>query len=338
MKRFRGCLVLLVFAGCTKNTKVPPAPHAALPTPQQTTKQNASGIDVGEVRDVKLSRDGKMLATGTLIRDAPFTGFIQLRDGKTNVVIKQWKVPNGVTTFAFSPDTTLLAVGQPENLSVWAIPSGQLIHKRKIDSGGSFQVTCDFAPNGKTLAVGYGQLLMLDTTTWKPQHTPINIGEPGFVDSVQFSPDGSYLVTTHHDVGNCVVLWNTRTGRSRSFGEGDGGNVVFSRDSQLIAVYSGYDERQTAIWNVKTKKKITIVGNPKSGPPPLAFSTDGKKLICLQYSDSIPQVWGARSGKFVKTSLLHNVVALSPDGKRAVTTDFSSINDVKVETLDIDLF
>jgi WD40 repeat protein len=86
------------------------------------------------------------------------------------------------------------------------------------------------------------------------------------------------------------------------------------------------------------KRRITIVGNPNSGPPPLAFSPDAKKLICLHITDSFPQVWDVRSGKFLKTSLRHDVLAISPDGKRVVTTDWGGVDSIKIENLDIRLF
>lgn len=332
-----GLIVLIMFAGCTNKAQVaPPTSHVASSTLKETAKPKIlSGNQLGEVRDVALSDDGNLLAIGTLTRNPKLTGYIQLRDGRTNALIKQWEVPNGVTSLAFSPDSTRLATGQYESLSVWQIPSGRLLHRREIDAGGGqYQVTCAFAPNGKTLAVGHGQLLVLDTVNWKPQHMPINVGEPGFVDSVKFSPDGRYLVTTHHDVGTGVELWDTRTGRNYPLSNGDGGLVIFSRDSRLMAVKNG---RKTEIWQLKTKRPLAVI-NPNNGPRPLIFSPDNKKIICLDNHDSMPQIWDVRTGEHVKTSLAHDVLAISPDGKRVVTTDWGSVDGIKIENLDIKLF
>lgn len=338
-----GVCGLALLAGCANGTQnTPTTPHVAAQVPGKTAKPvlTVQAVqDKGEVRDVQFSPDGRLLAIGTLWNDVgKISGFVTLRNTQTDSVIKKWQVPDGVKSVAFSPDGKRLATGRYKGVSVWEVPSGRLLYQQKIEEGDAFRVTCAFTPDGKTLAVGCGGLLMLDATNWKPKQTPIKIGTPGFVDSVQFSPDGRYLVTTHHDQGISVNVWDTRTGQGRSFAKGDGGTIAFSRDSRLIAIKSGYDAPigDTIIWNIKNKRRVAKVDNTYAYP--LSFSADGTKIVCLQGNDRFLTVWDARTGAFLKTSGCHDVLALSPDGKQVATTSWGGEKSIQIEPVDVKLF
>lgn len=149
------------------------------------------------------------------------------------------------------------------------------------------------------------------------------------VNTIDFSPDGKYLVSGSSDKN--IKLWDVETGREiRTFVARDMVDfVAFSPDGQsLLSLES---KGGAALWNVKTGREIRRLG--KKGKPLLAiaaaFSPDGTSLAVVGGQDEkVPggdltfrniQLLDLNTGRELMifkghTSSIHTI-AFSPDGK-----------------------
>jgi WD40 repeat protein len=188
-----------------------------------------------------------------------------------------------------------------------------------------------FSPNGKTLAVAYGDgtVRLWETATAKRRATLR--GHTAKVFAVAFSPDGTLLASGSAD--QTVRLWAVSTARTRAtFRHANWVRAVaFSPDGKLLA--SGVQHGVVELRDLSTRRvKATLRGNVvKAGddstfrfPPrehasmnPLAFSPDGKLLASGCFYETL-KVWDVPTGK-VKAALRGHIdvlccVAFSPDG------------------------
>ena len=342
MKRIGAIVVLAALAGCANQareggqTSAPPqVAVAATPTVQRPTPTAKPAEPMGDIRAVEPSRDGTLVAVGTLNHGPKITGFVLLLDAKTKGALK-WPVAGGVTDFAFSHDGKMLAVAGADKISLWQLPSGRLLHKAAVETGGGqFSIICDFSPDGKTLAVSNGGILMYDVARWKLKQHRLRLGPHGFVSSVKFSPDGKLLATTHYDTDEGINVWNLRTGKSQLSVHGDGGGpLLFSPDGRLLAGrIAASSSDGTKVWNVRTGKVVQTFDARKTtyeSSVPQAFSPDNRILAGQDVKTGHIELWDVRTGKLLRTLLQSESVAFWADRQTLVVYDQNGVQRLHV--------
>ena len=158
------------------------------------------------------------------------------------------------------------------------------------------------------------------------------VGEEGlFIRSLDYSPDGSRLVTAGD--GPTIHVWDTSNGQELLQWEGHeefNQNVLFSNDGTFI-VTSGGDDGTGKVWDAATGELLhTLSGhldNPNLVEPDepnwvngLAISPDNK-IIATGASDGKAILWDAATGTQLKTItipdekvLAIDLIEFSPDG------------------------
>ncbi|PQV62719.1 hypothetical protein B1R32_1233 [Abditibacterium utsteinense] len=243
-----------------------------------------------------LSRDGRFEAIGALLRTPNLHGWIEVRDAKTKRVLAARTSKFGVTSLGFSPDGALLSVNEPSHLTVWKWRAKQVLHSPNLDTGGGqFRVRSAFSPDGKQLAVAFGNLKIFDTATWQARSFA-QLSDPAFVDGATWSPDGRLLALWQHDMVAFSLL-DVRTGRVRSLAGIDAASEpVFSRDSRYLA---GATNDGTFIWKTTNGAKTFLGGNYEHFLLPISFSPDAR-LLAIQNSQGHVEIWRVATGRRVQ--------------------------------------
>ncbi len=217
-----------------------------------------------EVHAVAFSPDGKVLATGG------YSGLVYLWDVQTGKEIRRVKRESDghliAKALAFSADGKVLVCGGFHAVH-WINPAtGRLLRTREM---GKWVTSLSFSPDGKTLAVGCNEnLLLLETATWKERaRFPGHWNESG---SVAFSPDGRLLASGSHDMGGdmdkTIHVWELATGKEVGAFRGHERavlSVAFSPDGKRLATASA--DATVLIWDLAAVSKEP---RPKVVSPP----------------------------------------------------------------------
>ena len=239
----------------------------------------------------------------------------------------------GVRAVAFSPDGTLLAVGDADDSTyLWDVATHGLdttFTDPDADSQGVFAVA--FSPDGMTLAASDsdGSTYLWDVATHglDATLTDPSLGPTG-VEAVAFSPDGNILATG--DADGRIYLWDVATRKPMAtLTDPDGqsiGALAFSPDGMTLAA-NGTNGYYIYLWDVATRRPMATLTNPVGGLiEALAFSPDGKTLATTDDSDST-SLWDVATRTPDATTLADpysqdvQAVAFSPDGKILATGD-----------------
>lgn len=222
-----------------------------------------------------------------------------------------------LTSFAFSADGTLLAAGSADNrIDLWDVSRGKLI--RTFSGHTGWVLSMVFSPDQRQLlsASNDKTVRLWDIVTGKTLRT---FEHADGVDSVAFSPDGSFLATA---AGRMVTLWKTtETKQFRSYGPlpGDLHSVAFSPDGKRI-VAGGFDALQ--VLAVATGDVLRNFDEHSGLISTVAFLTDDQ---IISGTGQEFEVWSIDAGSRVRRFGLASsdgaenfvgMFALSPDRQR----------------------
>ncbi|MFI0353215.1 WD40 repeat domain-containing serine/threonine protein kinase [Actinomadura sp. 9N407] len=189
-----------------------------------------------------------------------------------------------------------------------------------------------FSPDGKTLAAGNNETVLLWDTAARTRTEKPLAGPENSHFAVAFSPDGRTLATSMND--GTVRLWDvaerTQTGKALTGHNGDADiiSMAFSPDGRILAT-SSKDETTVRLWDVATRTQIgkSLTGHTEFVLS-VAFSPDGK-ILATGSSDKTVLLWDVatrtRTGKLL-TGHADDVASVdfSPDGKILATGSFDA--------------
>ncbi|MGF1479657.1 MAG: NB-ARC domain-containing protein [Cyanophyceae cyanobacterium] len=216
----------------------------------------------------------------------------------------------GIWSVAFSPDGTILAVGDTKGeILLRQVENGRPICSFKGHNG--WVVSLAFSPNSNTLASSSCDCTakLWDINTGQCLHTLKEHTQE--VWSVLFSPDSKTLVSGCDD--NKVRLWDVSTGKCFKVFQGHTDcvlSVVFNLDGREIL--SGSHDNTIRLWDIESGKcKKTFHGHD-DGVRSLAVSSDGQTFASSS-NDCTIRLWNIQTGECLKVFQGHTNVVLSVD-------------------------
>jgi WD40 repeat protein/DNA-binding SARP family transcriptional activator len=229
---------------------------------------------------VAFSPDGKHILTGS--RDKS----IRLWDVQTGREIYELVEEQGVQSVAFSPDGKYFATATSSVARLWNSETGEKVRDFSGTDLGLYRVT--FSPDGQYLAAASSdgaRLYEVSSGNLIRQFTGQTI-----LHSVDFSADGSYLVTS--GVGDHKAwLWDVKTGQNvRQFiGHSDViWRAAFSPDAHFIATASA--DGTARLWDAQTGQELRRFIGHAAGVEGVTFSPDGKYLLTGS-DDGTARLW-----------------------------------------------
>ena len=238
-----------------------------------------------------------------------------------------------VTFAAFSPNGGRVAtVCLDRTVRVWDSTSGQPVTEPlpQEDQMGFVE----FGADGKAEFSGDGRLIAVTGVAAGGQHRRVRVwnvetGQLMFsplefsseLATVQFSPDGKWLLTASKAAGTAQVV-DAQTGQPAAPAIKEEGlwSACFSRDSQLVATT---DSDGTArVWNAATSQPVTA---PMShvGPVTAAVFSPDSRFLATVTSEKNARVWNVETGRAIGIPMRHDDRPISAvfndDGSRLLT-------------------
>ena len=239
-------------------------------------------------RDVRFSRDGKLLAAG--LSD----GTVRVWDVRTRKEVKTFRAdPNGepsaVRGVEWSADgSCLYTTTRPGGLLAWDWREGRLRWQLPAADAARIRASRD----GKRLAVirsDVWEVLILDGGTGKVQ-TTLDKNRQLQVECVAFSPDGRTVATGMH--GGTVYIWDAATGEYLGWlpsqGQGDViWGIEFTPDGRHLVTASSIGP--VRVWELDTKTEVFRRDRRQSSSLRVSLSADGRSMLAAQ--QRAPILW-----------------------------------------------
>jgi WD40 repeat protein/HEAT repeat protein len=265
-------------------------------------KRKLNGFDTppGTPRFPRFSPDGRYLGIVIAVKKAgraeggpglgsllgpPDGGIVVLYDVRTGGEARRLaEHQQEIYCFCFSHDGTRLATASTDGTAViWGVDSGKRL--RTFEHGLPVR-SVTLSPDGKLLAsaAGWDDFTSLRRRLGeerKPAGPPVavwrtttgqrvrELGSPGSLASVKFSPDGRFLLVS----SGVISLWDTKSWRrAQRFPPG---SAAISPDGRVIAV-------EQSLWDVATGHKLARFPLPKGENTRFVeFSPDGQQLAVV---------------------------------------------------------
>ena len=233
-----------------------------------------------------------------------------------------------IQTLAFSPDSSLLALGDFNGLvGIFRAIDGEPVHILQSDESTFIVKSIAFSPDGMLLASAKGSLINL----WEVSSGNLlqTIYQDGYDDpnSLAFSPDETLLVSGS-DSG-AIRLWQTSDSKLvKTFQQDPWGvtSVVLSPDGDILAASSA--DGKIRLWQISDGTLLQVLTGHKYDVRSITFSPDGL-MLASGSGDTTVRIWQVSDGSLLKI-LRHGFggitkegvwsVIFSPDGKSLVTS------------------
>ncbi|MCI0657370.1 MAG: WD40 repeat domain-containing protein, partial [Acidobacteria bacterium] len=220
-----------------------------------------------------------------------------LWDAATGTTLSYLQKQSVDTTFAFSPDGTVLAIaswlGEDRGVSLWSVKDCKLRSKLL---NGSFKSVA-FSPDGRTLAASNADdrcIYLWNVTTG---HLRKLEGHADLGRGLAFSPDSRTLASGGDVKDHTLRLWNLVSGKEiLKIAKADEGlnSVQFAPDGRTVA--SAGVEGVVRLWEVATGKRILELTGHQRAVHSVAFTPDGRSLVSAS-GDHTLLVWGLNPPK-----------------------------------------
>jgi WD40 repeat protein len=250
-----------------------------------------------------------------------------------------------IAGLAFSPDQQRLSIALSSTavytwsltgsvLNSWSVPDAE--EKEVIEDTGVVaeeeavvsQLAVTWSPNGRQLAVGFGDGRLGIFTPGQSQVRWIvsQAGESSLF-SVAWSPDGSKLAAGSE---NATRVWSVSSGSlEASMAQADYvRDLAWSPDGQYLAAAT--DDHQTWVWNVASESLRFRLSGHTDWVRGVSWSANGKRIATAS-DDGKVLIFSAQTGKLENTLSEHTDyvrdVVFSPDGSKllSVSDDLKGI-------------
>ena len=209
------------------------------------------------------------------------------------------------------------------------LPSGAVIDEIRRVDGWSQILTSD----GRVGFVNTGELVADDTVRKPPERVQADgpglsivpqLGHPGQVTDIAFSPDGRFVATASDD--RTARLWDVETGVELKVLRGHWATVSgisFSPDGRFLATASR--DGTTRIWDpVSGRQRMVLVEEwaPYSPAVTVSFSPDGRSIVTS--TGLAATLWDVETGRVLRNLDIFGErgfasFATSPDGRLIAT-------------------
>jgi len=324
---------ILAFTATATNISTPVVPSASpTPSPVKITSENLDQIIQVERLGNGVVHQALWLPDGKQIYFATTLG-ISIFDPVTFTQQSFIETGFDVERMAMSKDGALIVLVSGKNLYTFnGSDIRQIdISEWKLNPNDSRFGAVAISPGTKYVALGSrGQVYVWNLIENKSQY--VLEGSNGQTNSLDFSPDGNYLVAGGDDgTGGAMKVWNLNTGtvfiiKTDKFPVS---GVAFSPDGSLIASGSGGGGDQAVqILDVNNGSNINLFH--AGGVRNLTFSTDGKFLVAAgsteDRTEGVVSVWSI-SGELKNSKKIGSntaEVSISPNGQQWIVIDGSS--------------
>ncbi len=265
--------------------------------------------DMGRVRCLAISPDGRLLASGGGIYDNTIRLW-RLPDGKAVRTLKGHT--DRIICFAMSPDSRLLASGS-YGVWLWRLPEGEAVRSLH---GHNYSVGClAISPDSRLLACGSDRVRLWQVPEGKAIQTMHD--HTGRVDCLAISPDGRLLASGGKAA--TVRLWRLPDGKAVRTLKGHTERITcfaMSPDGRLLA--SGSEDHTVRLWRLPEGRAVGTLKGHTDHVTCFAMSSDGR-VLASGSKDHTVRLWRLPEGRAVKTlwgrTQKVTCVAMSPDGR-----------------------
>ena len=211
----------------------------------ESSQQKFTVRHSGPVVDVEFSPDGKLIATASVDRTAALSD-----SGTGRPVTKPLQHDADVLWLAFdSRGERLATASKDKTVRIWSVQTGEMLTPPLVHADAlNLHHSVTFSPDGSRLAAAAGSSAQVWDSKTGAALTP-QLRHGGLVQTVQFSPDGSKLLTASDD--GSARLWDTQTGHPVSESLKHGSRVTaaeFSPDGSKVVTCSS--DKSIRIWQV----------------------------------------------------------------------------------------
>jgi WD40 repeat protein len=270
----------------------------------------------GEVSAAVYSPDGQWIASG----GADQTVRLWRATGRREVRVLHGHTGK-VTLLTFSRDGRRLgSVSEDGTARIWE--TDPLCRLPVLSGHESYVYPVAYSPDGQWVASGSwdGNVRLWDALTGEPC---ANLRLGGFVRTLAFSPDSSWLVTGCDGDGR-LQIWDIATARLRSVMRGSGGTlgaVAVSPDGARIAALSF--EGALSVSEVATGQEVFHLDQTRNEMTAVAYSPDGRWLAGGGADLSTVYLWDAQTYQLAARFTGHtgavHAIAFSPDNRCLVS-------------------